>query len=104
MKERRLQTAISKLEAWCMKTGFQLSQSKTVSLHVCRKRHCPRTAPNLTLHNSPITNESQYKYLGVIFDQAATWKPHITQLNALRPWTYSSTFHTKRGVLIEDRY
>ena len=37
MIERRLQTAISKLEAWCMKTGFQFSQSKTVSLHVCRK-------------------------------------------------------------------
>ena len=103
MIEQRLQTAISKLEELCMKTGFQFSQSKTVSLHVCRKRHCPRIAPNLTLHNSPITNVPQYKYLGVIFDQAATWKPHTTQLKVKCTKTLDLLKHISHKTWGADR-
>ena len=78
--ERRLQTAISKLENWSEKTGFKFSTNKTESIHICRKRNCPKIAPNLTLYHRPISSKEQVKYLGVIFDKSFTWKPHIDNL------------------------
>ena len=77
--ERRLQNGIKKLEKWSSETGFTFSESKTVSLHICRKR-CPKTAANLSLYNTPINNVSEVKYLGVLLDQSCTWAPHIRQL------------------------
>ena len=78
--QRRLQNAIKKLESWCQKTGFQFSTEKTVSIHICRKHHCPKSAPHLTLFNQPIRNEDKVKYLGLTFDNSLTWKPHINNL------------------------
>ena len=78
--ERRLQTAISKIETWTKQSGFIFSPTKTVSLHICRKHRCPKMAPNLTLNNNPIQNKEQHKYLGLIIDNSYTWRKHITQL------------------------
>ena len=80
MVERRLQVAMSNLERWCNGTGFQFSVAKTVSLHICRKRNCPKISPNLSIFETPIASVDQVKYLGVIFDKGLTWKPHISQL------------------------
>ena len=78
--ERRLQTAINSITNWTKHTGFRFSTEKTVSLHMCRRRNCPKMAHNLTLHGQPITAVTSYKYLGLIFDSSVTWKPHITSL------------------------
>ena len=80
--ERRLQLAINKLETWCHKTGFQFSTVKTASLHICRKKTCPKTAANLKLNGTPINNVSSFKYLGMTYDNSFTWRPHITKLKA----------------------
>jgi ribonuclease HI len=78
--ERRLQTAINGITRWAAMTGFSFSTQKTVSLHICRKRNCPKLAPNLSLDGNDIRNVNQYRYLGVTFDSSMTWKPHITAL------------------------
>ena len=80
MIERRLQVAISNLEKWCGTTGFTFSAPKTVSIHICRKRNCPKFNPNLSIYNNPITTIEEVRYLGVIFDKSNTWKPHISNL------------------------
>ena len=80
MVERRLQMAISSLEKWCDTTGFVFSAPKTVSIHICRKKNCPKLNPNLSLYNNPITTVEEARYLGVIFDKSNTWKPHISRL------------------------
>lgn len=80
MLERRLQTAITNLENWCNRTGFTFSASKTVSLHICHKKNCPKFSLNLTLYNTPIQSVDSFRYLGVIFDKSLTWRPHLIEL------------------------
>ena len=46
-----LQMAIKQLETWCRETGYKFSPAKTVSMHICRKRNCPKTAHQLTISN-----------------------------------------------------
>ena len=78
--QRRLQVAINHLQTWSERTGFRFSSEKTVSLHVCRKRHCPRLSPDLRLYGQPIPQRDTVRYLGVVFDSGYSWKPHITAL------------------------
>jgi len=78
--ERRIQNAINSLSAWTRNTGFAFSPSKTVSLHVCRKRNCSKLNPNLTMNNSPILTVEQHKFLGLTFDSSLTWRPHVKAL------------------------
>lgn len=82
MVQRQLQLAINKLQDWSNETGFRFSSDKTVSLHVCRKKHCPKLAPDLTLYDHPIPQRVTVRYLGLIFDSGYTWKPHILQLRS----------------------
>lgn len=78
--ERRLQLVLNSLQEWSNQTGFQFSPSKTVSIHICRKHHCPKMAPNLTLYGAPINCTNTVRFLGVTFDNSLTWKPHINNL------------------------
>ena len=78
--QRRLQVAINHLQTWSERTGFKFSSEKTVSLHVCRKRNCPRLSPDLRLYGQPIPQRDTVRYLGVTFDSSYSWRPHITAL------------------------
>jgi len=78
--ERRLQGAIEGLKSWTRATGFSFSPAKTVAMHICRKRNCPKLAPNLSIDNNNIRTVDSQRFLGVIFDNSMTWKPHIKQL------------------------
>ena len=78
--ERHLQLAINELEKWCNRTGFIFSEAKTVAMHLCRKRRCPKTAHQLTLNQSPISVKEHHTYLGLAIDNSLTWKEHIKQL------------------------
>ena len=78
--ERQLQLALRSLEKWSLRTGFSFSPAKTTSIHICRKHHCPKLAPSLTLHGTPISCTPTVKYLGVTIDNSYTWKPHLRTL------------------------
>ena len=78
--ERQLQLTIKKLEKWCNETGFRFSPEKTVSMHICRKRNCPKTAHQLTLHNEPIRCKDDHRYLGLIVDNSLRWNKHVKEL------------------------
>ena len=78
--ERKLQLAINKLQEWCKKTGFIFSPSKTVTMHICRKRLCPKTASQLSLYNMPLQSTESHKFLGVTLDESLSWKTHINLL------------------------
>ena len=78
--ERRMQTAINAIARWSKRTGFVFSTEKTVALHVCRRRNCPKLANNLSLYGSAISAVDSCKYLGVTFDSSLNWKLHITLL------------------------
>ena len=78
--ERRLQMAIKKLEKWCDETGYKFSPAKTVAMHICRKRECPKTAHQLTLYNEAITCKEEHRYLGLIVDNSLRWNTHVKQL------------------------
>ena len=75
--ERQLQLALNSLTSWCCRTGFQFSAAKTVSMHFCRKKGCPKLASNVTLGGVAVRCVTVTKFLGLTFDNSLTWKPHI---------------------------
>lgn len=77
---RRLQKAINNLESWANETGAQFSVNKTKSIHVCRKRNCPKTNNFLTINGTNIECVDEYKFLGLTIDKSLTWRPHIQKL------------------------
>ena len=80
MIQRQLQLAINSLQSWSQKSGFQFSDAKTVSMHTCRKHNCSKTAPHLTINNTPIKCVDTTKFLGLTLDNSLTWKPHISSV------------------------
>lgn len=77
---RRLQLALTQLELWSGRSGFRFSEAKTVAMHICRVRGCPKLAHNLTLYGSPVASVDEFKYLGLTLDNSLTWRPHISLL------------------------
>ena len=80
LMERRLQNAINCIVLWTHKTGCKCSPSKTVSMHICRRRGCNRIVPNFTIGNNNIVCIEHNKFLGLYFDIGLRWKHHVTQL------------------------
>ena len=80
MIERKLQIAINHLEKWCDKTGFVFSPSKSVAMHICRKRLCPRMAHQLTLNQTPIPQKDSHTFLGMKIDNKLNWDSHIKDI------------------------
>jgi hypothetical protein len=78
--ERRIQLALNNLDIWSKSTGFTFSPEKTVTMHICRRRSCPKMAHQLSIANHPIRSVESCKFIGLIIDNSFTWKPHITVL------------------------
>lgn len=76
-----LQTALHHLEEWSLKTGFQFSAEKSKAIKFI-KRHPSPMDSMLLLNNERLQFVRQHKYLGLIFDDRLSWKPHIEQLRA----------------------
>ena len=66
--ERQLQLCLNNLQKWADENGFKFSQSKTVCIHFCNKRHL-HPDPLLLLNTQPIPVVNETKFLGVTFDR-----------------------------------
>ena len=77
--ERQLQKCLNNLAEWSTKNGFKFSKSKTVAMHFCNKRNL-HPDPELSLENTPIPVVTETKFLGIIFDNKLSFKPHIKYL------------------------
>ena len=77
--ERVLQGCLNKIQSWADCNGFRFSKSKSVSVHFCNK-HTPHPDPSLKLYNVEIPVVSECKFLGIIFDNKLSFKPHIAHL------------------------
>jgi hypothetical protein len=77
--ERQLQNYLDDLDKWCNENGFKFSTSKTVCVHFCRKQKL-HPEPELYLSGRKIPVVTQVKFLGLVFDNKLTFKPHIRQL------------------------
>ena len=77
--ERRIQLSLTALDRWSTTSGLQFSAAKTVSMHICRCRNCPKLV-NVTMTGQPIRCEDNHKFLGLHIDNSLTFKHHITDL------------------------
>ena len=101
--ERKLEVVISRLEKWCHTTVFVFSPSKTVAVHICQKRNCPKMANSLTMNNTNIRCVENYKFLGMKFDSCLTWRNHITLLKASCHKTLNLLKHLSHRTWGADR-
>ena len=77
--ERQLQLHLNRIEDWADNNGFKFSQSKTVSVHFCRRRGL-QPDPYLVLYDNPIPVKKETKFLGILPDSKLTFVPHIKAL------------------------
>lgn len=83
--ERQLQMIVNKLEQWALENGFTFSMDKTCILRFFPRRSIrfhPTKEVNVMLYGQPIKNVETAKFLGLIFDQTLTFKPHIDNLKS----------------------
>ena len=80
LAHRQLQLCLHHLQLWTEQTGLEFSPQKTVSLHMCRVRNCPRSSPNLELSGVVLRHVETCKFLGMIIDSSLTWRCHLSQL------------------------
>lgn len=79
---QKLQSVVKQLEQWCSKTGFTISTSKTVAMHICHKRSHFRKQPALTLGRNKIQFVGSHKILGVWIDTRFALRRHIQAVRA----------------------
>jgi len=77
--ERQLQLCLNRLQSWADENGFKFSQTKTVCMHFCHKRHL-HPDPTLTLNGVNIPVVEQTKFLGLYFDRKLNFIYHIKTL------------------------
>lgn len=78
--QRRLQMALNSLKKWNETTGFKFSALKTKSIHICRRRNCPKLAQNLSIQNHHISCVDSIVYLGMTIDNSLIFAKHIQKL------------------------
>lgn len=77
--ERRLQTALTKIDQLTLEQGWDIAADKTHGVHFHRKRS-QQPMPTLFIRNQVIQFKEEMKFLGVIFDRKLNWNSHLTYL------------------------
>ncbi|KAJ3666828.1 hypothetical protein Zmor_002258 [Zophobas morio] len=75
-----LQRAIHTVQAWSENNGVRFSAEKTKC--ICFSQKSGQLPPPLQLQGINLDYVPQAKFLGVVFDQHLSWKPHIDHLKA----------------------
>ena len=76
---RQIQRCLNSIQTWTDENGFQFSKSETVCMHFSRNQSF-NPDPSLTLYGAPLPVVSEYKFLGLIFDNKLTFNQHIRYL------------------------
>ena len=73
--ERQIQRCLNSIQTWADENGFQFSKSKTVCMHFSRNQSF-NPDPSLTLYGAPLPVVSEFKFLGLIFDNKLLHSAH----------------------------
>ena len=74
-----LQRVLDQLEIWGRQTTLSFSPQKSKTMLFSRDYNSLCTLPVLRLGSSSLQRVYQFRYLGLLFDSALSWHPHITQ-------------------------
>ena len=77
--EESLQKMLDYINQWCNKWRMAINTGKTQVVHF-RTPRTPKTNFNFQFGNNPLTIESQYKYLGVLFDEFLSFENNASAL------------------------
>lgn len=76
--QTQLQGTINKLASWGHRHGLSFAPTKTKVVNFTRKRHTPPLL--LTLNGERLKEDTNAKFLGLIFDRTLNWQLHIQTL------------------------
>jgi len=74
---RDIQAYLDEMAKFFNDWGFKLSADKTVAILFTKKRNTRMDEIKLYLNGKAIKVQTTVKFLGVIFDQHMSWRPHI---------------------------
>ena len=72
-----LKTDLEHILGYCERNGFLPNVEKFELIHFTKKNTDSAQKTSLTIDNMEIKPKQEIKYLGIIWDSALTWKPHI---------------------------
>lgn len=78
---KRIQKAVTGIEAWTEHHGFELSTSKSCLIHICRRNRHIELSP-VTTEAGPIQIVKHAKLLGVTLDGRFNFRQHISDTKA----------------------
>ena len=75
--QKQIQRALDEIQDWCNRWGFKISIAKTsfVLFHKGKGK-----VVHLSLNGQPLNKAKNVKFLGMVLDQALTWKDHVEYL------------------------
>ena len=105
---RDIQAYVDKMAKFFNDWGFKLSADKTVAILFTKKRNTRMDEIKLYLNGKAIKVQTTVKFLGVIFDQHMSWRPHIDyvvdrcnkRLNLMRVMAGTQWGASRRTLLI----
>ena len=72
---------LERINNWCKQWGMKMNPQKTQSMIVSRSRTIHPQHPDLLIDNVPLTTNTSFKILGVIFDNKFTFKTHFRSIS-----------------------
>jgi hypothetical protein len=73
--ENKIQLSVTLIQNWCNENGFKISINKTTGVLFSKRNGLSKI--NIKIDQKQIKMEDKVKFLGVIFDNKLSWKPHI---------------------------
>jgi hypothetical protein len=79
--KQKMQTCLNNITQWSNKNGYKFSIAKTNAIHFNTIRGL-HLKPDLYLDNQKLNCVENAKFLGIIWDEKLTWRPHLLNLKA----------------------
>jgi hypothetical protein len=92
-----LQKMLDTLHEWCKKWRVLINTEKSKCLHF-RKPRLPRTQFNYHVGNNTLDVVTEYKYLGVIFDEMLSFKSHCEAIGKAASRAFGGLINKIHGI------